>query len=261
MDLDLDGKVAIVTGATGGIGRAITAALASEGVRIVVNHLGAAGAANDLCDEVRRAGADALALEADVGVREDVDRMVDATVDAFGGLDIMVHNAGITTRQTIIETSAEDWDRVVRTNFYGAYHTATAAGRHMISRGRGGAIIAISSLHGKVAKAEMGAYCATKAAIDMLIKQLAVELAPHGIRANAVAPGTIDTGMNPVYFATDDESLRRKARLLDRVPMARLGEPETIGRTVAFIASPISSYTTGAIIYVDGGYTADGTPR
>ncbi len=261
MDLGLTGGTAIVTGATGGIGRAIVAALVAEGMAVVVNHLGDAEAAAAICADVEAAGGRALAVEADVGDAAAVDAMVAATVETFGGLDLMVHNAGITTRQSILDTPPADWDRVVRTNFYGAYHTAAAAGRVMSAAGRGGAIVAISSLHGRIAKGDMGAYCATKAAIDMLVKQLAVELAPAGIRVNAVAPGTIDTPMNPIYHATDPDSVAKRQRLMDRVPMARLGDPAAVGSTVAFLASPVASYTTGAVVYVDGGYTADGTPR
>lgn len=261
MDLGLDGGVAIVTGATGGIGRAIVQSLAAEGMAVVVNHLGEAEAAETLCEELGVAGGRVSAAEADVGDRGAVEAMVGGAVERFGRLDVMVHNAGVTSRQSILETSTDDWERVLRTNLYGAYHTACAAGRAMIEAGRGGAFIAISSLHGRVAKADMGAYCSSKAAVDMLVKQLAVELAPHGIRANAVAPGTIETDMNPLYHATDPEGVAKRRRILDRVPLARLGEPAAVARTVAFLASPVSSYTTGAVVYVDGGYTADGTPR
>lgn len=258
MDLGLQGKVAIVTGATRGIGAAIAAVLVEEGMKVVLNHLSEPDKIGETCAKL---GPHAAAYDADVGYPSDVKAMVGYAEDHFGGLDLMVHNAGITTRQGIIDTSLEDWRRVMRTNLDGAYHTAKYSARSMIKRGTKGSFIAISSLHGKVAKAQMGGYCASKAAIDMLVRQLSVELAPHGIRANAVAPGTIDTGMNPIYHATDAESVERRGRLFDRIPMAGLGDPKTIGNAVAFLASDRSNYTTGSIHYVDGGYTADGTPR
>ncbi|MEP3276718.1 MAG: glucose 1-dehydrogenase [Stappiaceae bacterium] len=258
MELSLSGKVAIVTGASGGIGSAIAQVLAEEGMKVVVNHHSSADQAKGLCNAL---GSSAIPFAADVGREDDVEAMVAFAESEFGGLDLMVHNAGITSRTSIVETSFEDWQRVRRTNLDGAYYCARFAARSMIARKVKGSFIAISSIHGKVAKAEMGAYCASKAGIDMLVRQLAAELAPYGIRSNAVAPGTIDTGMNPIYHATDPESIRRRNRLFDRIPLAGLAEPRTIGDAVAFLASDRSSYTTGEIFYVDGGYTADGTPR
>ena len=261
MDLELSNKVAVVTGASRGIGRAIVETLAAEGVAVVANHFGDSAGASATERALVDAGAKAVFVSGDIGERETSDALIEAALDRFGRLDIAVHNAGITTRQPLIDTPHEDFDRVLRTNLYGAYFLAKAAAGTMQDRGTNGALIAITSLHGRVAKADMGAYCASKAAIDMLFKQLAVELAPAGIRANTVAPGTIDTGMNPIYHASDPASVARRARLMDRVPMRSLGDPMAVARTVAFVASPVSSYTTGATIYVDGGYTADGTPR
>lgn len=259
MDLGLKGKVAVVSGGSRGIGRAIVEALADEGMRLVANHCGDDEGAEQLA---RAAASEHVTVDAgDVGDRSYCEQLIKTAVDIYGGLDVLVHNAGITTRQALIDTPDSDFDRVMRTNLYGAYYLGTAAARVMRERGTTGSLIAISSLHGRVAKAEMGAYCTSKAGIDMMFKQLAVELAPYGIRANTIAPGTIDTGMNPIYHATDPESVAKRARLMDRVPMQRLGAPEDIGRLVAFVASPLSAYTTGTVIYADGGYTADGTPR
>ncbi|MEM7774079.1 MAG: SDR family NAD(P)-dependent oxidoreductase [Pseudomonadota bacterium] len=261
MDLGLAGKVAVVSGASRGIGRAIAEVLAGEGMRIVANHLGDDEAAADLSQSLRASACEVEVHAGDVGAPSYGEQLINFAVERFGGLDVLIHNAGITTRQSLLDTPYSDFDRVMRTNLHGAYHLATAAGRVMRDSGTQGSLIGISSLHGRVAKANMGAYCTTKAGIDMLFKQLAVELAPFGIRANTIAPGTIDTGMNPIYHATDPESMRQRERLLDRVPMRRLGRPEDIARAVAFIAAPISPYTTGTVVYVDGGYTADGTPR
>lgn len=258
MNLGLQHKVAIVTGATRGIGAAIASVLVEEGMKVVLNHFSKPDEMKAICKAL---GPNAVPFDADVGRSDDVKAMVAYAEAHFGRLDLMVHNTGITTRQGIIDTSLEDWHRVLRTNLDGAYHTAKYAAKSMIKHNIKGSFIAISSLHGKVAKADMGAYCASKAAIDMLVRQLSVELAPHGIRANVVAPGTIDTGMNPIYHGTDSESIQRRGRLFDRIPLAGLGKPETIGHAVAFLASELSDYTTGAVHYIDGGYTADGTPR
>lgn len=258
MDLGLTNKVAIVTGASQGIGAAIAAVLVEEGMCVVVNHFGESETATALCEPL---GDKAACFEADVGDAASVEEMVAFAETRFGGLDLMVHNAGVTTRASIIDTPPSDWQHVLRTNLDGAYHCARFSARSMINHGVAGSFIAITSLHGKVAKADMGAYCTSKAGIDMLVRQLAVELAPFSIRSNAVAPGTIDTGMNPIYHATDAESTDRRERLFDRIPLAGLGAPRTIGDAVAFLASHRSNYTTGTIHYVDGGYTADGTPR
>ena len=132
----------------------------------------------------------------------------------------------------------------------------------MVARGGGGKIISISSIHGRVAKAAMGPYCATKAAIDMFSKQLAVELAPHRINVNVVASGTIVTEINlPLYQSDKPEDIEKRTAVLHRVPWGEIGQPEDIGRAVAFLASDAARYITGAVLYVDGGYTADGTPR
>lgn len=258
MDLGLQGKTAIVTGASRGIGAGIVGSLVQEGMNVVINHHDQAEEALALSASL---GAATKVFQADVKDGAAVEAMVSFAEAEFGALDLMVHNAGITTRTSIIDTFPKDWDNVLQTNLGGAYHAARFAAKSMIRNEVQGSFIAISSLHGKVAKAEMGSYCASKAAIDMLVRQLAVELAPFGIRANAVAPGTIDTGMNPIYHAMDQVSIERRNRLFDRIPMAGLGSVSTIGDAVAFLASSKSNYTTGAIHYVDGGYTADGTPR
>ncbi|MGI9524348.1 MAG: SDR family NAD(P)-dependent oxidoreductase [Hyphomicrobiaceae bacterium] len=261
MDLRLKEKVAVVSGASRGIGRAIVEVLADEGMRIVANHFGDDEAVEYLSQSLRASSKEIEIHAGDVGDQCYGEQLVNFALSSFGRLDVLVHNAGITTRQSLLDTPFSDFERVMRTNLHGAYHLATAAARQMRRSGTGGSLIGISSLHGQLAKADMGAYCITKAGIDMMFKQLAVELAPFGIRANTIAPGTIDTGMNPIYHATDPLGAARRERLMDRVPMKKLGEPVDIARLVAFVASPMSAYTTGAVIYADGGYTADGTPR
>ncbi len=262
MDLQLKSKVALVTGAARGIGRGIALTLAQEGVRVAVNYANRADAAEEVLRLIRNGGGEALAVQADVGRHDHVERLVAATLEHFGRIDILVNNAGIVSRKPILEVPLEEWDRVVRTNFYGCFHCSRLVGQHMVERCGGGKIISISSIHGRVAKAGMGPYCATKAAIDMFSKQLAVELAPHRVNVNVVASGTILTEINlSLYQSTNPEDVEKRQAVLHRVPWGEIGQPEDIGRAVAFLASDVARYITGAVLYVDGGYTAEGTPR
>jgi len=262
MDLQLEGKVAVVTGGARGIGRGIAETLAKEGAHVAVNYVTHAEAADEAVRRIQAAGGRAFPVQGDVGRYTDVERMVQAVLKEFGRIDILVNNAGTVSRKKILDISLEEWDRVVHTNLYGCFHCSQLVGRHMVERGGGGKIISISSIHSHVAKASMGSYCATKAAINMFTKQLAVELAPHRINVNAVASGTIITEINlPLYQSTKPEDVEKRQAVLRRVPWGEIGQPEDIGRTVAFLASDAARYITGAVIDVDGGYHAEGTPR
>jgi NAD(P)-dependent dehydrogenase (short-subunit alcohol dehydrogenase family) len=257
VDLKLKGKVAIVTGGGRGIGGAIVETLAAEGATIAIVDRDNVDRAEALAAKL----GDAAAFRADVSVAEDVRAMVAAVTERFGRVDVLVNNAGTLSRKPILEDSFEDWDRVLKTNLYGCYNCARAVAPGMVARGFG-RIINLSSIHGRVAKAGMGSYCTSKAAIDMFTKQLAVELAPHGVTVNAVAPGTISTEINiPLYKSTAPADVALQQATLKRVPVGRIGEAEDIGRAIAFIASEATPYITGAILYVDGGYVAEGTPR
>ena len=261
MELLLSNKVAVVTGAGRGLGAAIALRLASEGAKVVLAEKHNLQEAKDLVSVIERQSGEAVVLQADVSDPDSVSQLFGAAMSRFGTVDVLVNNAGIITRQSIIETGLEDWDRVIKTNLYGCYYCAREAVPLMRADG-GGKIVNISSIHGKIAKAGVGAYGATKAAIDMLTKQLAVELAPHRINVNAVAPGTISTEINlPLYKSTRPEDLMLRNAVLRRVPANRFGDPADIANAVAFLASAAADYITGAVLYVDGGYTADGTPR
>ncbi len=262
MDLHLTGKVALVTGAARGIGRGIALTLAREGAAVAVNYAKRADAAEEVVSSIRGQHGQAEAVQGDVGLYADVERIVDTVLKRFGRIDMLVNNAGVVTRHPILDVPLDEWDRVVRTNLYGVFHCSRLVGRHMVERGGGGKIVSISSIHGRVAKAGMGPYCATKAAIDMFSKQLAVELAPHKINVNVVASGTIITEINlPLYQSTLAEDIEKRTAVLHRVPWREIGQPEDIGRAVAFLCSDAARYITGAVLYVDGGYTAEGTPR
>jgi 3-oxoacyl-[acyl-carrier protein] reductase len=262
MDLQLTGKVALVTGGARGIGRGIALTLAGEGAKVAIDFANRADAAAEVVRKIEAGGGEAVAFQADVGRYAEVDRMVGDVLKRFGRIDILVNNAGIVSRKPILEIPLEEWDRVVHTNLYGCFHCSRLVGQHMVSRGGGGKIVSISSIHGRVAKANLGTYCATKAAIEMFSKQLAVELAPHKINVNVVASGTIITEINlPLYQSAKPEDVEKRTAVLHRVPWGEIGQPEDIGRAVAFLASDAARYITGAVLYVDGGYTADGTPR
>jgi len=262
MDLQLKDKVALVTGAARGIGRGIALTLAQEGARVAVNYVNRADAAEEVVRTIRDADGEAVAIQADVGQYTEVEQLVGLSLEHFGRIDILVNNAGIVSRKPILEVPLEEWDRVIHTNFYGCFYCSRLVGQHMVARGGGGKIISISSIHGRVAKAFMGPYCAAKAAIEMFSKQLAVELAPHRINVNVVASGTITTDINiPLYKSNKPEDIALRQAVLKRVPWGVIGEPEDIGRAVAFLASDAARYITGAVLYVDGGYVADGTPR
>ena len=244
MNLGLDGKVAIVTGAARGIGKAIAERLEAEGARVARVDLRGADHAADVADP------------------DSVAAMLRQVTQALGPVDILVNNAGVVSRKPLLEVPLDEWDRVLRINLHGCFHCARAVALQMTAAKRPGAIVNISSIHGRVAKANMGSYCTSKAAIDMLTRQLAVELAPHRIRVNAVAPGTIATDINlPLYRSTAPEDRALQAATLNRVPLGRIGAPEDIANAVAFLVSDAAGYITGAIHYVDGGYTAEGTPR
>ena len=262
MDLQLTGKVALVTGGARGIGRGIALTLAAEGATVAVNYRERSDAAEDVVRRIRDAGGEAAPFPGNVGEYAEVERMVAAVLARFGRIDILVNNAGVVTRHPILDVPLAEWDRVVRTNLYGCFHCSRLVGGHMVERGGGGKIVSISSIHGRVAKAGMGPYCATKAAIEMFSKQLAVELAPHRINVNVVASGTIITEINlPLYQSTKPEDVEKRTAVLHRVPWGEIGQPEDIGKAVTFLASDAARYITGAVLYVDGGYVADGTPR
>jgi len=246
----LESRVAFVTGGSSGLGRATAAALARAGARVAITYRSNAAGARALADAL--AGiTEPLAIRADVSVDADVARAVAQTVERFGGLDILVNNAGITRDTLAVRTSPEDWHAVIETNLIGAVRCCRHALPHLM-RSRGGRIINVASIAGILGSAGQANYSAAKAALIGLTGVLARELAPYGITVNAVAPGAIDAGI----VASLPEDLRR--RLVEVIPMGRMGTAEEVAALIVFLAGPQASYITGQTIAVDGGTTAPG---
>jgi NAD(P)-dependent dehydrogenase (short-subunit alcohol dehydrogenase family) len=242
----LAGKTTVVTGSTRGIGRAIALGFASEGADVVVNGRDQA-AAEAVCFELRGLGARAVAQAADLGRVAEARRLVAAAVDAFGRLDVLVNNAGLFTRRPALELEEADWDQLLDVNLKGAFFCAQAAARAML--GRGGAIVNVSSDAAWSGGLNPCAhYAASKAGMLSITRSLAKELAPHGIRVNAIAPGMIETDMGGTAGAT-------LAGL--RIPLGRYGTPEEVAAAAVFLASDQASYVTGATLNLSGGLFLD----
>jgi L-rhamnose 1-dehydrogenase len=252
----LKDKVAIVTGASRGIGRAIAIELARHGAKVVMNHydgadeaFGGSAAAREALAEVEAAKGEAVLVAGDVNVAETAAALVEAAKANFGGVDIHVSNAGICPFHSFLEMPESALRRTIDVNLVGAYLTTQAAARAMVAQGRGGAIVAISSISALVGGAMQTHYTPTKAGVFSLMQSVAIALGPHGIRANAVLPGAILTDIN-----RDDLSDETKlAYFRRRIPLGRIGEPRDIAKCVVFLASDLASYVTGAALLADGG--------
>jgi len=240
-----EGKAAIVTGGGAGIGREIARMLASEGACVAIPDYNRE-AAEEAAAELEGLGAKAIAFQADVADSQRMDEVVAATVEAFGGVHILVNNAGITRDNLLLRMSREQWDAVIRTNLTGVYVATHAVLRQML-RQKAGSIVSIASVIGLMGNAGQTNYAASKAGIIGFTKSLAREVASRGIRVNAIAPGYIETEMT----AKLPEEARKA--ILDQVPIPRLGQPEDVARAVRFLCSDDASYITGVCLRVDGG--------
>lgn len=250
--MSLEGKTALVTGAGRGIGRAIALSLGAAGANVI-----AVSRTKEQVDEVvtelKAHGKNALSMKVDVTVKDDLQKMVDKSVETFGGIDILVNNAGVTRKKPAEEVTEEDWDFVINTNLKGMFFCAQAVGRQMIKQ-NSGSIINIGSVASKVAISNSVAYCASKGGLLQITKVLAVEWTKYNIRVNAVGPAYIETPL--LEFIKDMPELYGK--ITGRTPMGRLGRVEEVIGAVLYLASDASSYVTGETIFIDGGLLAYG---
>lgn len=245
-----DSKVALVTGATRGIGQATAVRLAREGALVAVNHR-ASGDPSETLRRIEAAGGNGFAVEADMREPEQVVRMVAEAARVGGRLDYLVSNAAINPLLKWDETTLADFDAIQETNLRGTWVVCQAAAKQMIAEGHGGAIVCVSSISAIVGAKEQTVYCGTKGGISMLVKALSIVLAPHGIRINAVLPGAILTDMSGPLLVPGSESRRYYE---ERIPLGRVGEPEEIASPIAYLLSDDASYVTSAELLVDGGF-------
>jgi 3-oxoacyl-[acyl-carrier protein] reductase len=243
--LELQGKVALVTGAAQGIGRTVALLLAQNGADIVVSDINLEKA-EQTAKEIEALGRRAMAIKADVANANDVERMVETILGKFGQIDILVNNAGIARDKLILRMTEEDWDAVLNVNLKGTFNCTKAVIRHM-SKQRKGKVVNIASVVGEMGNVGQANYAASKAGVIGFTKTIAREFAQRGINVNAIAPGYIETPMTDSLPEKVKEELRRM------IPMERLGRPEDVAQAVLFLVSEVSSYITGQVLNVNGG--------
>ncbi|OLP18429.1 sugar dehydrogenase [Leptolyngbya sp. 'hensonii'] len=261
--MKLAGKVALVTGSSQGIGQAIAVRLAAEGARVVINYRSNPQGAEETLSKVQTAGGDCHLVEgycdndrgysvgADLGMVDDVRRLIAAGIEHYGQLDILVNNAGIEKHAPFWDVTEKDYEAVLNVNLKGVFFATQSLVQHLRETNRPGKIINISSVHEELPFPNFTAYCASKGGLKMLTRNLSVELAPLGITINNVAPGAIETPIN-TKLLNDPEKL---GALLKNIPLGRLGQPQDVSGLVAFLASPDADYITGSTFFVDGGLT------
>jgi glucose 1-dehydrogenase len=246
---DLNGKTAIVTGASKGIGRAVAERFGQEGMNVVVNYHGDEDGATQAAENIRQAGGKAVVIQADVSKKEDVQKLLKAAVDEYGGMDVLVNNSGFSKPAPVHEMDEETWKSVIDVNLTGTFLGGQAALRYMLENDIQGSIINMSSVHQQIPKPSDSHYAASKGGIKLLTETMALEYAAKGIRVNAIAPGTIATDRN------EDTKPENETKQMKKIPMQTFGKPEEIAAAAAWLASKEASYVTGTTLFVDGGMT------
>jgi L-rhamnose 1-dehydrogenase len=245
----LEGKTVLITGASRGIGAAVAVECARHGANVAINYAASPGAAEDVVAQIEALGQKAIAVKGDVADPAAAPEFVKAAVDAFGGVDVFVSNAGICPFHSFLDMPVDVVDRTIKVNLNGAYYMTQAAANQMKNQGRGGAIIAISSISALVGGGMQTHYTPTKAGVHSLMQSCAIALGPYGIRCNSLLPGTILTDINKDDLA----DVAKRTYMEGRIPLGRLGQPEDMGGPVVFLASDLARYVTGAALLVDGG--------
>lgn len=247
----LAGKVAIVTGGSRGIGRRIAGGLAGEGAKVVICYAAQRTAADEVLAQIRAAGGEAIAVQADVSRKGDVERLVQTTLANHDRIDVLVNVAGIAHFVDFFQTTEQQWDEQFAVNARGMFLLSQAVARQMVKQG-GGKIVNVTSVSGEKADPQLVAYCASKGAANMLTKAMAAALGPYNIEVNAVLPGTTVTDMNRARL----KDARLSESITALTPLGRLGRPDDLVGAVLYLASPEADWTTGALLVVDGGFLA-----
>lgn len=247
--MSLHGKVAVVTGGNSGIGKAVVIALAERGANIVIDYVADPAATEDLEKQVISLGDRVIGVDADVSKVSDLERLIATTVEQFGRLDVMVNNAGIETRTSVLDTTEAQYDRVMAINLKSAFFGTQLAAKQMIAQGSGGRVINMSSVHEDWPMPGNTAYCLSKGGMRMLTRTAGVELGPHGVQVVSVGPGAVAT---PINTSTMNDPAKMK--VLDAaIPLGRMASPQEIGEVVAFLADEGATYLTATTVFADGG--------
>lgn len=251
MIIKLDGKRALVTGASSGIGEAVAKALTESGAKVAIHYRSHPESAEALADSIRKSGGTAITVQGNVAHAEDVARIFKQMETEWGGIDILVNNAGMDGKRELSwEADLAEWRQVIEVNLFGAFYCAREALKRMIPQ-KSGVILNTSSVHEEIAWSGYSAYTVSKAGLSMMTKTLAQEAAPHGVRVLAVAPGAIKTPINQSVWS-DPKGL---ADLLEKIPLKRVGEPDEVARMIVVLVSDAASYVTARTVFIDGGMT------
>ena len=245
----LQGKTAVVTGAATGIGQAIAIAFSQAGASVVIDYVGDASVPQETIGKIHATNGTCLAVDADISLPDQVNSLIQQTMKAFGRLDIFVNNAGIEKRIDFVDYPFEEWQKIIAVNLSGPFLCMQAAARQMVLQGGGGRLINISSIHEDLPMVKNAAYSASKGGLRMLMRTVAVELAPHQITVNNIGPGAIFT---PIDRDTEADP-KLNAEILSGIPLGRWGKPEEVAQLALYLASEEAAYVTGSTFFIDGG--------